>query len=375
MNPSECLTLMAATAFDMTAPNGNGTAFSDADYARAIVIDGQGGFDDPYGDPAESHLSARVVSELRQSGETACSFTVNEVGNSPEVWTNTIRNLSNLDQMVSDNPDVLLKAMSSADIRRAKAEKKTAIICNTQDTSLIGADLARIALLKGLGVRVVQLTYNNRNLSGDGCLEPGNGGLSKLGHATIAEIEKQKLLLDLSHSGQRTTAEAIAAATRPMTISHTGCRSLNDYPRNQWDAELKACADKGGVVGIYWVPFLAANAHATSTDLVRHMNHAVNVCGQDHVAIGTDNLLFKTEINDKSRAEQKAFYDQRVAAGVAAPGEGADVFNIVWDWDGHMRFKMLANGLSADGWSTTQIEKVLGGNLMRLYADAWGEAK
>src|SRR5207248_1757214 len=110
----------------------------------------------------------------------------------------------------------------------------------------------RISVLKGLGIRVMQLTYNVRNLSGDGCLEPGNGGLSRLGRATIDRIEREKLLLDLSHAGQRTTAEAIAAAIRPPTISHTGCRALHDNPRNQWDPELRACAEKGGTVGIYW---------------------------------------------------------------------------------------------------------------------------
>jgi membrane dipeptidase len=138
MNRRECLALLAATAFNTAAGQESGAQFSDADYAHAIVIDGQGGFDDPNGDPNESHLSARAVSELRQSGETACSFTVNEVGNSPDVWAKTIKNVSDLDQMISDNPDVLMKALRTADIRSAKVGKKTAIICNTQDPCFPG---------------------------------------------------------------------------------------------------------------------------------------------------------------------------------------------------------------------------------------------
>jgi membrane dipeptidase len=224
----------------------------------------------------------------------------------------------------------------------------------------------------GLGIRIVQLTYNNRNLSGDGCLEPGNGGLSKLGRATIARIEKEKLLLDLSHSGQRTVAEALQAATRPPTISHTGCRSLHDNPRNQWDAELKACADKGGVVGLYWMPFLVPGGKPTGADLVRHMEHARRVCGEDHVAIGTDGMVYKTVIDDKARAHQKKFYEDRAAKGIAAPGEGADVFNILAEWDGHMRFRRLADGLAAAGWKAAAIDKALGGNLLRLYREVWG---
>jgi membrane dipeptidase len=348
-------------------------------YARAFVIDGQAGIYDPYasnpygGSDPYQRFSARATAEMRQSGLTATSFTVNQVGNAPDVWAKTIDNIAEQDLWIASNAEILSKSISTGDIRRAKSDNKIAVLYNIQDTSLIGADLDRITLLKGLGVRVMQLTYNIRNLSGDGCLEPDNAGISLLGRATIARIEKEKVLLDLSHAGPRTVAEAIAAATRPMTISHTGCRSLNDYPRNQWDTELKACADKGGVVGMYWMPYLAANRHAASADLIRHMNHARNVCGEDHVSIGTDSVLFKTDIDDKARAKKKEVYEQRVAAGIAAPDEGPDVFNIVWDWDSHMRFKLLADGLTAQGWTAGQIEKVLGGNLMHLYQEIWGE--
>jgi membrane dipeptidase len=371
MDRRNCLKLLAATPLAVAAVPG-GSGYTDADFASAIVIDGQGSLSDPYSDEPETRLSARAVAEMRQSGGTAFSMTVNEVGNDPDVWNATIRNIATFDQIVTDNPDALLKVSDARDIRRAKAEGREGFIYNLQDTSLVGADLDRLKLLKGLGVRVVQLTYNNRNLSGDGCLEPANAGLSKLGRATIARIEAEKLLLDLSHSGQRTTAEGIAAATRPMTISHTGCRALNDNPRNQWDAELKACADKGGVVGIYWMPFLAPDSHATSAHLLAHVEHAANLCGEDHVAIGTDNMLFKTVVNAKARAEARKVHERRSAAGVAAPGEGPDVFTIVWDWDGHMRFRRLADGLAMRGWSAARIDKLLGGNLLRLYGEVWG---
>jgi membrane dipeptidase len=157
-----------------------------------------------------------------------------------------------------------------------------------------------------------------------------------------------------------------------MTISHTGCRSLHDNPRSVWDAELKALADKGGVVGIYWMPFLVPNSRPTAADLVRHMRHAVDVCGEDHVAIGTDGLIGKTIIDDAARARQKAFFDDRKARGIAAPGEGADIFNIVAELDSPLRYRMLADALQRDGWPTARIEKVMGANLLRLYRETWG---
>jgi membrane dipeptidase len=236
----------------------------------------------------------------------------------------------------------------------------------------VGADLDRLAVLKGLGVRSVQLTYNLRNLSGDGSMEQANAGLSKLGHATIARIEKERMLVDFSHGGQRTIAEGLAATTRTPIISHTGCRSLHDNPRNVWDAEMKACADKGGVIGIYWMPFLVPNSRPTGADLIRHMDHVKNLCGEDHVSVGTDGVLSKTTLDDKARAAQKKFYDDRAAQGIAAPGEGPDIFNIVADLDDIMRYRRLADGLSRAGWTSSQVEKALGGNLLRVYGETFG---
>jgi membrane dipeptidase len=348
------------------------TGFNDQDYRHAIVIDGLGGFDDPYGPPEATAIDPRAIADLKTSGLTMSHFTVNTVGNAPDVWDKTIVSIAQIDRVISDNPEVLIKVNTTAEIRRAKREGKSAVLYGTQDTSLVGADLDRLALLKGLGVRSVQLTYNLRNLCGDGSLEPANAGLSKLGLATIARIEKEKMLVDFSHGGQRTIAEGIAATTRPPIISHTGCRSLHDNPRNVWDAEMKACADKGGVIGIYWMPFLVPNSRPSSADLVRHMDHVKNLCGEDHVSIGTDGVLSKTVIDDKSRAAQKKFYEDRAAQGIAAPGEGPDIFNIVTDWDDIMRYRHLAEGLSKAGWTTGQVAKALGGNLMRIYAESFG---
>jgi len=348
------------------------SGFNDQDYRRAIVIDGLGAFDDPYGPPEATAIDPRAVADLKASGLTMSHVTINTVGNGPDVWDKTIVTIAQVDRVISDNPEVLIKVNTTADIRRAKREGKSAILYGTQDTSLVGADLDRLALLKGLGVRSVQLTYNLRNLCGDGSLEPGNAGLSKLGLATIARIEKEKMLVDFSHGGQRTIAEGIAATTRPPIISHTGCRSLHDNPRNVWDAEMKACADKGGVIGIYWMPFLVPNSRPSGADLVRHMDHVKNICGEDHVSIGTDGVLSKTVIDDKSRAAQKKFYEDRAAQGIAAPGEGPDIFNIVADWDDIMRYHHLADGLSKAGWTTGQVEKALGLNLMRVYGASFG---
>lgn len=362
----------AAAGLAATALSGRAAAAPSRRVRDAIIIDGQGAIVDPYSSDDAVLMSVRGRAENHGSGITACSMTLAAVGNEPDNWQKSIAGMAQFDQIITDNPADLLKVLSAADIVRAKREGRIGIIFNTQDTALVGTELDRLATLKGLGVRVVQLTYNLRNLSGDGCLEPANAGLSKLGHATVARVEHEKLLLDLSHSGQRTVAEGLAAATRPPTISHTGCRALNDNPRNQWDAELRACADKGGVVGIYWMPFLVASGKPSGADLVRHMEHVRQVCGEDHVGIGTDGIIPKTVIDDKARANQQHFFDDRTKRGIAAPGEGPDVFNILAEWDDPGRFEHLAAGLARAGWSGAAIDKALGGNVLRLYREVWG---
>src|SRR5438046_3016741 len=138
----------------------------------------------------------------------------------------------------------------------------------TPDTAMIGPKLDRLTEMKKGGVRAIQLTYNLANLSGDGSIEPRNGGLTNLGRDTIRRIESEKLLLDLAHGGARTIDDAIAFAQRPLTISHTGARAITDHPRNVSDAAIKAVADKGGVVGVYFMPYLAPNSHPTGAMLL-----------------------------------------------------------------------------------------------------------
>lgn len=341
-------------------------------YDRAIVIDGLGGLSDPYSPPRQLRISDRAWTEMRQTGVTAVNQTLLPVGNQPDAWEAMLKEIDDYDAFLSANPERTLLVKTAADLHKAKAAGKIGIIYGTQDTAMVGATLDRLAELKKRGVRIVQLTYNLRNLSGDGSLEPANAGLSRLGHATIARIEAEKLLLDLSHGGARTIDEAIAASRRPATISHTGARAVHDHPRNVSDTALKALADKGGVAGIYFMPYLAPSSKPSGADLIRHIEHMVAVAGEDHVGIGTDGGLHPLEINAQTYRQAREVYEQRKAAGFAAPGEFPDTLTIVRDYNSLDRFQRLAAALEQRGWSVARLEKFFGGNLLRLYREAWG---
>jgi membrane dipeptidase len=226
--------------------------------------------------------------------------------------------------------------------------------------------------MKKDGVMTVQLTYNNGNLSGDGSLEPRDGGLTKLGKKTIERIEAERLLLDLSHGGARTMAEAAAFAKRPLVISHTGARALTDHPRNTSDETIKAVADKGGVVGVYWMPFLTLDSHPKGEDLLRHVEHIANVAGEDHVGIGTDNGVLPQSMDAEATRKLNEWAAQRIKAGIAAPGEGLNVWPMVADYNSVDRYRRFANDLAKRGWSEARLEKLMGGNFLRVYRDAWG---
>ncbi len=342
-------------------------------YNRTIVVEGQGG---PGGyDPAApdaTELTPRNKADVRQSGITLVSKTVGAVGNIPDAFEQAVTGFAQQLEEIATNADLMMAIGSKADIATAKASKRLGIVMGFQDSSAFGADLDRVDVFHALGLRICQPTYNRRNLMGDGCLEPANGGLSKLGVDLVARLNAKRILVDASHAGARTQADTLAACKGPMAITHTGCRAIADHPRNTNDDVLKALANKGGVAGIYFMPFLRVAGQPHGEDLIRHIEHAVNVMGEDHVGLGTDGPITGITLDARFRKDFAATNVARHKAGIAAPGEQDDVFLYVPEYNTPRRFETLASDLLARGWSTTRVEKLIGGNFARLFSEVWG---
>jgi membrane dipeptidase len=367
-------TMMAGTAAVALAASAVGRAASKTPnwYGNAIVIDALGGMGDPYSPDEQLRLGDRAWAEMVATGVTMLRDTVFPVGNVTDPWGDYQKDIATKQNILNANPDRLVLVRSAADILKAKREKKFAWLYGTQDTSMVGSELDRLAQMKKDGVMTVQLTYNNRNLSGDGALEPANAGLSKLGRATIERIESEKLLLDLSHGGARTMAEATAYAKRPLVISHTGARALTDHPRNVDDATIKAVADKGGVVGVYFMPFLTLDSRPKAADVIAHVEHVAKVAGEDHVGIGTDNGVLPTTLDAATKEKLKKWQLERIKAGIASPGEAVGVYPLVEEYNSVDRYERFAGDLAKRGWSQARLEKLMGSNFLRVYKDAWG---
>ena len=341
-------------------------------YDRAIVIDALGGTGDPYGEDDVTRWSDRAWAETVATGVTVVRDTVFPVGNGTDNWGAFQESIESKQNLIAANPDRLILVRTAADILKAKREKKFGVLLGTQDTSMVGPELDRLAQLKKDGVMTVQLTYNNRNLAGDGALEPANAGLSKLGRATIERIEAEKRLLDLSHGGAKTMAEAAAHAKRPLVISHTAARALHDHVRNTDDATIKAVADKGGVTGVYFMPFLTPDMHPKGSDLIAHIEHVARVAGEDHVGIGTDNGVLPLNLDPETKRQMDEWQAQRIKLGIAAPGEAVGVYTWVEEYNSVDRYRRLAGDLAKRGWSEARLEKLFGGNFLRVYREAWG---
>ena len=341
-------------------------------YSKLTVIDALGG--PGSANKPDKPLDAADLADVRASGITAVNLTVSGVGSYARDYDKTIAQIAQTDREITLHPDVLMKFNDARDFAVAKRTGKLAIIYGFQDATPLGEDLDRLDTFRGLGVRIIQLTYNRRNLVGDGCLEPGNAGLSQFGRTLVERMNASSLLVDLSHCGQRTTDEAIAFSKKPVAITHAGCAAVADLPRNKSDATLKSLAEHGGVIGIYLMPYLRTSGQPMAADVIAHIEHALDVCGEDHVGIGTDGTISAVRLTAEYK---KAFADEiaeRRKRGVSAPGETTAVYTFVPDLNTPRRFETIATLLAKRGKSERVIEKVLGGNFLRLFAQTWPAA-
>jgi membrane dipeptidase len=338
-------------------------------YERAIAIDclaSPGPFNTP--DATANPLSAEMVANARASGITAVNLTVSSAPNVAD----TFRDMGYWEREVQAHPDVLMKIYSVADLRRAKETRRLGLIYGFQNATMLEGDASNLDVFQRFGVRSIQLTYNDRNLLGDGCLEPANAGLSRHGRDVVARMNELRVLVDLSHCGLQTTADGIATSSRPVAITHSGCRGVFDHPRSKTDDILRALANKGGVIGIYMMPFINAQGQPMAADLVKQIEYAVKVCGEDHVGIGSDLSITPHVVNAEYEAKHRRFVEGRKARGIAAPREEDYMF--VKDLNVPRRLEIIADQLQARGHSAARIEKIIGANWLRLFGEVWGTA-
>ena len=298
---------------------------------------------------------------FRASGITGFHNAIGTGG--PAVVEETLDFIAGWQGFVGRNSHLFTLVSTVSDLDRAKAERKIAVITGVQNAEHFrtAADVKRFY---HLGQRCAQLTYNSQNLIGSGSTERVDGGISDFGVSIINAMNECGMLIDVSHSGDRTTLDAIEVSPRPIAITHSNCRALNDHPRLKTDEAIRALAKKGGVMGITGVRMFVRNAEPTTVEhVVDHIDHVVKLVGIEHVGIGTDSDLNGYE--DMPPDQLKMLRESYKAS--YAFREKIDTDN----FDHPQKMFDLTEALIRRGYSDENITAVLGGNFRRLLAATW----
>jgi membrane dipeptidase len=296
----------------------------------------------------------------------------------PRTFLNAIQAIQNWNAAFKRN-DQLVKATKTADLQLAKQQKKFGVILSCQDASILDASTASVSdynlqnlqLFYDLGLRVLQLTHNERNAVGDSFREKSNAGLSRLGEKVVAGMNELGMLIDLSHCGDNTTMEAIQLSKKPCAITHAGCRALYPTLRNKPDEHIRALAEKGGVFGIYNMSLWLTDRDTTSIDdVLNHIDHAVKIAGVEHVAFGSDGPVLE---DPTPEAEVLAGHQIYAKRNLGLPGAEKIPSHIhVRELNSPQRLLRLAEALAKRGYKDDAIEKIIGGNFVRLFREVCG---
>jgi membrane dipeptidase len=247
------------------------------------------------------------------------------------------------------------------DILAAKKNGQLGVIFGVQNSSWIGSERERIRILYKLGLRSLQLTYMERNLLGDGCLEPENKGLTNFGMQVVRECNRLGILVDCSHVGQQTSLDAARLSEKPIVISHTAVRAITENPRCVTDEQMKTVAGKGGTIGITtFSPFIRTERQPTLEDYLDHFDYAIKLIGEDHVTFATDWFDGKTKANWAT-----PWYYPEVTQGKKYGGLGLVGFSQ------RSELVNVVDGMLKRKYSPQRIEKILGGNFMRVLKEVW----
>jgi membrane dipeptidase len=281
-----------------------------------------------------------------------------------EDFESTVKNIAEFNGFFREHGDLIRPVRTTVDIQRAKEEGKTGIILSFQNAHAFEDQIGYVEIFKQLGVGIVQLCYNTQNLVGTGCYER-DGGLSDFGREILAEMNRVGVMADLSHVGANTSREVIQESGKPVCYSHCLPSGLKEHPRNKSDEELRFIAEHGGFVGVtMFPPFLRNGNDSTVDDYAEAIEYVLNICGEDVVGVGTDFTqdqgqdFFDWLTHDKGYARRLTRFGHIVMPqGFRTLGE----------------FPSLTDALLRRGWPESRVEKVVGGNWVRVLRDVWGE--
>jgi membrane dipeptidase len=313
-------------------------------------------------------LPDMIATQVRSAGLTALKLTAG--GSGSMTSKETAEELRVFERSMALNPTLFLKVRSAADLDAAAASGRVGVIISFEAAEMLEGDVDAIDRFRAAHVLVMGLSYNRQTPFASGVLVERSTGLTPLGRRAVERMNALGVTLDLSHSDEPSSRGALAASTRPALITHAGCAAVHDHPRNKSDDLIRSLADKGGVIGIYELSYLAPPGRQPDLDdYMAHLVHALDVCGEDHVGIGTDGFILPNDTSPDGMRRLEQEEARRRRTGVAAPGEG--LLNFVLGLDGPNRYAVLADALARRGYAARVVDKVMGGNFARVFRETW----
>lgn len=307
-------------------------------------------------------FTAADLQKYKDSGINVFHIAVGTGGR--DAYLSTLRFISLWNGFLANHDQILMRVDSPADLERVNASDKIGVLLGVQNSEHF-QNVDDVDFFRGLGQRVSQLTYNARNLIGNGSTERRDEGLSDFGVSIVERMNKVGMAVDVSHCGDRTTLDAFEVSKKPVLITHSNCRALvPGHPRLKTDEAIKKMAASGGVMGITGVRmFVRAEEPTTIEHVLDHFDHVMKLVGVEHLGLGSDVDLdgyddMPPEENKRLRANYKGSYGFREKIDI----EGLDHPKRVFD---------LAEGLIRRKYSNQHIELVLGGNFKRVLAQIW----
>ena len=312
--------------------------------------------------------SEKVFRQMRAGGLDGVHVTITY----HETFRETVAVIERWNRWFELYPDLIFQGFTANDLSIARETGRTAIFFGSQNPSCIEDDIGLVEVLHRLGLRFLQLSYNNQSLLATGCYEATDTGLTRMGRQVVAEMNRVGMVVDMSHSAERSTLEAIALSSRPITVSHANPADWHPARRNKSDAVIAALAQSGGMLGFSLYPHhLRGGSACTLNDFCAMIARTAERHGTHFLGIGTD--LCQDQPDSVVEWMRSGRWTKETDFGegsAAAPG-----FPPMPDWFRDNRdFGALANGLAEVGFSSPEVAAIMGGNWARFFAASFGPA-
>lgn len=312
-----------------------------------------------------ANWSPKIFREMRAGGVDAVHVTITY----HEDFRETVANIQRWNRYFEIHPDLIFQGFTADDIALAQRTDRTAIFFGSQNPSCIEDDIGLVEVLHRLGLRFMQLTYNNQSLLATGCYEAADTGLTRMGREVVAEMNRVGLVVDMSHSAERSTLEAIEHSSRPIAITHANPAVWHPAKRNKSDTVLRALSETGGMLGFSIYPHhLKDGSDCTLTNFCEMIARAADAYGIAHLGIGSD--LCQDQPDGVVDWMRMGTWTKNVDYGEGSAAQRG--FPQMPDWfGGNLDFPNLHAGLQAVGFSIVDVAALMGGNWLRFFQDSF----